>query len=221
MNTPYEILGISENADVQTVKNAYRELAGKYSEENYAGGPFEDLAKEKMRLINKAYDDIVQSRADEFKSDSGFTERRYSEYSTWKNHGNAHSGLGDIRAKILSGRIDDAQTLLDGMPPNQRNAEWFFLKGSIHHRRGWLEEAYENYARACEMDPTNLEYRGAFDNLSISRNKGRKKSTDEGTTGATDCFHCYDGCDLCDICGTLLCLDCCCETMGCDLCDCC
>lgn len=169
-----------------------------------------------------AYDDIVQSRADEFRSDASFAEKRYSTYATGQNYNHGfYSGLGDIRAKILSGRLDDAQTLLDGMPPNQRNAEWFFLKAGIQHRRGWLEEAYQNYAKACEIDPTNAEYRSAYDNLSMSRNKGKRRVKDESTADASDCCCCCGDCGLCDICGTLLCMDCCFETLGCDLCSCC
>ena len=34
-----------------------------------------------------------------------------------------------------------------------RNAEWFFLKGTVLYKRGWLEEAYNHFSRAVQMDP--------------------------------------------------------------------
>ena len=43
-----------------------------------------------------------------------------------------------------------------------RDAEWYFLKGSVLYRRGWLEEAKEHFFRATQMDPENMEYRNAY-----------------------------------------------------------
>ncbi|HBG56339.1 MAG TPA: molecular chaperone DnaJ, partial [Ruminococcaceae bacterium] len=68
----------------------------------------------------------------------------------------------DVRELIMQGRVVDAEQILDGVPPERRNAEWFFLKGTVLYRRGWLEEAYGDLARACQMDPSNAEYRAAF-----------------------------------------------------------
>ena len=62
MNNPYEVLGISRNATDEQVKNAYRELARKYHPDNYADNPLSDLASEKMKEINDAYDAIMAER---------------------------------------------------------------------------------------------------------------------------------------------------------------
>ena len=62
MTNPYEVLGVSENASDEEIKKAYRELARKYHPDNYADNPLSDLAGEKMKEINDAYDQIVNSR---------------------------------------------------------------------------------------------------------------------------------------------------------------
>ena len=114
-----------------------------------------------------------------------------------------------MRQRINSGRIDDAETILDGIPNNMRSAEWHYLKGMIHQRRGWLNEAYRCYQTACRMDPSNSEYAAAFNSMNTNANGGYRTSRNSSD------------CDTCDICQGLICADCCCECMGGDLIPCC
>ncbi|NMA36967.1 MAG: J domain-containing protein, partial [Papillibacter sp.] len=63
MRDPYEVLGVSRNASEDEIKKAYRELARKYHPDNYKDNPLSDLAQEKMKEINEAYDAITKGRA--------------------------------------------------------------------------------------------------------------------------------------------------------------
>ena len=63
MKNPYEILGISPSATNEEVRAAYRNLAKKYHPDNYIDSPVADLAEEKMKDINWAYDEILRIRA--------------------------------------------------------------------------------------------------------------------------------------------------------------
>ena len=58
---PYEVLGVSENADEETIKRAYKELVKKYHPDKYVNNPLADLAAEKMKEINKAYDMLTKT----------------------------------------------------------------------------------------------------------------------------------------------------------------
>lgn len=196
MKNPYEVLGISSSATDDDVKKAYREAAAKFS-----GDPA------KMDEINSAYDHIILSR------NSGCADNRNDAYNSG-NYSGASGGLGDIRAKLNAGRIDDAEMLLDGIPLQRRTAEWYFLKGTIQQRRGWLESAAESFRKAAEDEPNNKEYRNAYENINRSRKGDFRNSRD---------YDDNDGCcgSPCHLCMSLLCADSCCECMGGDLIRCC
>ncbi len=200
MNDPYAVLGVSKNASDEEIKNAYRELARKYHPDNYADNPLSDLAGEKMKEINEAYDAIMNSRRGGSKSSGG----------AYQN--NAASSFPEVRSLINQGRLEQAQEILDGVPPQTRNAEWYFLNGTVLYRRGWFDQAFTSFTTASRMDPTNAEYRNAVNNA--QRQSGRQYNPyhSYGSTG---------GCSTCDVCQGLICADCCCECMGGDLISCC
>lgn len=211
MNDPYAILGIDKNATDEQVKEAYRQLARKYQTDNYSASPLSDIAQQKMNELDHAYDEIMMFRRGQTGQSAAGTQRStYQRGNRRSCGGNAYdyenSQFPDIRANINCGRIDDAETVLDGIPVDMRNAEWYFLKGQIQQRRGWFDEAYKNYSKACQMEPQNTEYSAAFNSLNNNANGGYR--TAHGGNR---------GCSGCDICSGLLCADCCCECMGGDL----
>ncbi|MCI8554447.1 MAG: J domain-containing protein [Clostridiales bacterium] len=200
VNDPYQVLGISPNATDDEVKAAYREMARKYHPDNYSNNPLSDLAQEKMQEINEAYDWIIR-------------QRRNGGSRAGTGGGRASSRYADVRSMINSGRIQDAEILIDGVPAGSRDAEWYFLKGSILYRKGWLEDAYQNFSAACQMDPGNAEYQAAVSQMNARRQTGGYHTAGVPTRGG--------GCSSCDICSALICTDCCCECMGGDFIPCC
>ncbi len=193
---PFEVLGLPQGADDNSVKEAYKNLARQYS----VNGSMPDGAK--MREIDEAYDAIVLSRTGAG-SQSGSS-----------NAGSAYvnTDFSDIRAKINSGNTNEAEIILDSIPIWQRTAEWYYLKGTVEYRKGWLENAARSFERASEMEPDNAEYRRACNNINSDRAGGYRteRKTDKSS-----------GCSTCDICSGLLCADCCCECFGGDLIPCC
>ncbi len=193
MNNPYEYLGVGRNATEKEIMNAYRRIAGEINNSSLS----DDERTRRMDELNNAYDTILNDL------------RGASSYANNSQYNN--SQFADVRQRIDSGRIDDAETILNGIPVSMRNAEWQYLKGVIHQRRGWLNEAYSCYQSACSLDPTNSEYAAAFNSLNNNANGGYKTNRQNNTSS----------CDGCDICTTLICADCCCECCGGDLISCC
>lgn len=63
MTDPYKVLGVSPNATDDEIKKAYRELARKYHPDNYTDTNLAELAEEKMKEVNEAYDQIQSQRS--------------------------------------------------------------------------------------------------------------------------------------------------------------
>ena len=172
MNDPYKILGVPEDASDEEIKKAYRELARKYHPDNYHDNPLEDLAKEKMKEINAAYEQITKERASGRRTGGaggayGGGSYGYGGYQSYGGYGSSQSYSGQssvlqqARIAINTGNISRAEALLANY--SDHNAEWNFLKGVVCYRRGWMDEALRYYRTAVQMDPGNAEYRQALD----------------------------------------------------------
>lgn len=210
MNDPYSILGISPNASDDEIKKAYRDLARKYHPDNYHDNPLSDLAQEKMKEINEAYDAITKQRSGGSYGDGGSAWQSAGSntgYQTGRT-GGAAGVYAEIRTAINTGDIQRAERLLNSI--SDRGAEWNFLMGSLCYRKGWIDEAGRYFQNAVNMDPMNPEYRQA---LAYMNAGGSAYRAGRGRGVA--------GMDTCDCCSSLICADCCCECMGGDLIPCC
>lgn len=169
MNDPYKILGVPEDASDEEIKKAYRELARKYHPDNYHDNPLEDLAQEKMKEINAAYEQITKERASGRRTGGAYGggSYGYGGYQSYGGYGSSQSYSGQssvlqqARIAINTGNISRAEALLANY--SDHNAEWNFLKGVVCYRRGWMDEALRYYRTAVQMDPGNAEYRQALD----------------------------------------------------------
>ncbi len=213
---PYKVLGVSPDASDEQVKQAYRDLARKYHPDNYANNPLADLAQEKMKQINEAYDTITRQRkAAQSGPGSSYQQTSYGSASYQRSSSSQGSGqFADIRRLIMQRRMVEAEELLDGIPASRRSGEWYFLKGNILYNKGWLDEAYRYFTKAVQLEPANREFQNALQQISWQRSNGRPTGYGYGGTVSRSN-------DVCDIFSTLICMDCCCECMGGDLIGCC
>lgn len=200
----YQILGVGRNASEDEIKTAYKNLIKKYHPDNYVNNPLSDLAAEKTKEVNEAYDRIMNER------------KNVGNSNAYNNGSYGNSEYQNVRNLINQNRIEEAEYILNNVGVQQKNAEWHFLKGNIFYKRGWLNEAFNFYSKAINMEPGNAEYKNAMMQMRMQRN---------GAFNANPFGNGYNqyprsngrGCTCLD----LICLDSCCECMGGDLISCC
>lgn len=198
MKDPYTVLGVSHNATDDEIKKAYRSLAKKYHPDNYDdSNPLKELAAEKMREVNEAYETIKKNRA------AGNTSNTYGTQDSYTYTGSPE--YARIRTLITQGRYTEADRYLEMIAASMRGAEWCYLKGIVLLKKGWVMDGTEYIRRAAELDPGNAEYRRAYNDI---RNAQYGGTTDTRTVHST-------GCSACDICTGLMCLECMCNGFRC------
>ena len=194
MKDPYEVLGVPKGASQDEIKKAYRELARKYHPDHYAGNPLADLAEEKMKEINEAYAVLTKDGGAGASSASGsYGSAGYSGPS------GGSAEFAEVRRRIQAGDLEGAERILDGI--GGRTAQWYYLRGVIAQRRGWMDEAAQNFRIAVQMEPGNPEYAAALNRTGAGAYTYRQQEY-----GGTD-----DN-ELCNLCGSMLCLNCLCNS---------
>lgn len=203
MKDPYEILGLQRGASKDEVKSAYRRLAKKYHPDMNENNPLQDLAEEKFKEVQWAYDEIMNGTANSYESNYNSSYKSNSSYN-----GNGSNNLYSVRQYIQSGRFQDAIKILNGMP--SRNAEWNYLMGVCYVNMGSIGQGVQFIKNAVNMDPGNFEYRNFYNQVANMQNAYTQRSYNyRGGNSSADC------------CTQLICADCLCECLGGDLISCC
>ncbi len=201
MKDPYEVLGLQRGASKDEVKSAYRKLAKKYHPDMNENNPLQDLAEEKFKEIQWAYDEIMNGNA------SG-------SYSYQGNGGSGNSydsgsgGLFNVRQQVQTGRFQEAIRTLNSM--SVRNAEWNYLMGVCFVNMGSIGQGMQYVQNAVRMDPANFEYRNFLNQILNMQNTYQQRSYNYGRSNSSA-----------DCCTQLICADCLCECLGGDLISCC
>ena len=210
MTDPYKVLGVAPDASDDEIKKAYRALARKYHPDKYRDSDLADLASEKMKEVNAAYEEIQNMRKNGGSSSSS-SGAGYGGYSTGTSSSTGNPKYNEIRRLINASNVPEAERLLYEFHEGDRGAEWNFLFGCVLIKKGQFVDAQRYFDIACSMDPYNNEYKAARENL---RRRASGYGGGYNTSGG-------GGCSGCDICSSLICADCCCECCGGDLISCC
>lgn len=194
---PYEILGIKPNATQAEIKSAYRTLIKQYHPDQYGDNPLRELAEEKMREINGAYDTLTKGSSN-------------SSYSNSTGSSSDSYALNEARQLLQGRQLKAAEAKLNSI--TDRNAEWNFLYGVVLSNKGWYDGALNHIQLAVNMDPNNSEYRNTLNSLNQrgqSYGGNFYRQTGRNNQSNLDC------------CMNLWCLDSICECAGGDLIGCC
>ena len=111
MTDPYKVLGVSPDATDDEVKKAYRALARKYHPDKYRDSDLADLASEKMKEVNAAYEEIQNIR-----KNGGAAKNQSSSSQGSYNYGGGTSKnplYNEIRVYLNQGNIAAAEAKKD------------------------------------------------------------------------------------------------------------
>ena len=206
MRDPYQVLGIPSTATDEEVKKAYRDLARKYHPDNYHDNPLADLAQERMKEINEAYEAVQSQRKAQrsggYSASGAGYGTGYSGYqSAYQGSYQGSSRYQRVRMAISSGDLNLAEELLNAQ--TDHNGEWNFLKGAVCYKRGWMDEARRYYETAVQMDPGNAEYQRALDMINGNGAAYRPNGYGHVSTGSCAGDNCTS---LCAACACMNCL---------------
>jgi molecular chaperone DnaJ len=203
---PYKVLGVSPSASNDEIKKAYRELSRKYHPDSYIDNPLANLAEEKFKEVQEAYDQIMKEREGGVNSDNSF-------YSRESANGYEDEDL-EMKAayNYLTARYyKEALHTLSGIA--HRGARWYYYSAMANAGLGNNIEAYNHAQQAVNMEPGNREYTDYFNQLQWRNQRYQGTNTGFGGTGT--------GFGTGNLCCDLWCADTLCECMGGDLCSCC
>ena len=224
-NDPYQVLGVSPSASEEEIKRAYRELSRKYHPDSYADNPLAELAEEKFKEVQEAYDQIMKSRSGGYGSSNYGGTRGYSSQGTgaWGSYGSGgyRSNAGDQDPQMqaaynyLAGRnYQEALHVLNGIA--NRSARWYYYSAVANAGVGNGLAAMEHARQAVNMEPSNPEYRNLLNQLEYNGNRYQSTRYGGGPVGNRGGSYGLD-----NLCCDLWCADTLCECMGGDLCGCC
>lgn len=144
MKDPYEILGLSSDADPDQLRARYQALRDRYSEQRYQDG---EIGNEGARLLSE-----LESAWSIIQKD---IERR----------GSGKGDYGYIESQIRAGQYDKAQDALDSI--TNRDAKWHYFQSIIFYKRDWLSESRSQLEIAIQLDPGNNKYKESLRKLDM------------------------------------------------------
>ena len=200
MADPYKVLGVKRNATDEEIKAAYHELVKKYHPDKYIDNPLADLAEEKLREVNDAYDVLMRGKSggspstsySNSSSNDSYTYGTYT-YGTGYDHGQGgdaytsaqNSSHYNVREALDRNQLSRAEQLL--ATSANRDAEWYFLSGVLSYKKGFYDDALSKIGYAVNMNPRNPEYMRVYQQIRGTGALYRTTSTTRGYDNSSMC----------------------------------
>ena len=197
-----ELLGLSEGATEEEIKEAYARLRAKYLEDRFKDGEEGNEAARMLTKLDTAYNELMSELAEDQTAAEGGTS------------------FDRVEELIRSGDIQEAQRVLDSF--NERSARWHYLQSVVFYKKNWMNESKKQLEIAMQLEPDNDKYKEAYRKLSdrikgaAQQPQGENRSVYEGQTmqsadqdqmGGNFCSWCIQCCAI-NRCVNMLC-NCC------------
>lgn len=206
---PYDVLGIPQSASDDEVKRAYRDLSRRYHPDANVNNPLADLAEEKFKEVQEAYDTIMRERENGGYSYGGGYSYNGGNYQQQTQSTYQSPEIQAVYNYINSRRFQEAINTLNRM--SIRNAQWYYLSAVANAGIGNNILARDHASQAVNMEPNNLEYRQFLNQISWNAQRYQTNPYGRGYGNSSPC-------GTGNLCCDLWIADSLCECMGGDLC---
>lgn len=173
MSNPYKVLGIDRNATDDEIKTAYRQLSRKYHPDANVNNPNKAKAEEMFKLVQQAYDQIMNERKNGSYNGNANSYGNYGSYGNGDPFGGFGGFGGNTRYNqssynqensyytaasnyINNGKYREALNVLNSI--SERNAQWYFLSSLANNGVGNNVLALDMAKTALRMEPNNTTY---------------------------------------------------------------
>lgn len=184
MYDPYSVLGVPRNAGMDEIKKNYRKLSREYHPDANINNPNKEEAEEKFKLVQEAYEQIVDEREhgggyDYGPFGGGPADYSYRGTGSTGSYGGASQRTGSyggsagfkgtytgsasddpkLRAAvefINNGAYREAMSVLDSI--SEKTGMWYYLRACTEYGMGNIVNATQ-YARvAVNLEPNNPDF---------------------------------------------------------------
>jgi molecular chaperone DnaJ len=201
---PYKVLGVSPSASNDEIKKAYRELSRKYHPDSYIDNPLSDLAEEKFKEVQEAYEQIMKERENANTGGSSYYNREADYSGSEEDSIEMKAVYNYLTAKYYK----EALRALSDI--SHRNARWYYYSAVASAGVGNNIEAFDHAQQAASMEPGNPEYTNFLNQIQWRNQRYQNTGYNTGRGFGSG-----------NLCCDLWCADTLCECMGGDLCSCC
>lgn len=199
IDDPYSVLGLTPGASDEEVKRAYRDLAKKYHPDMNPNDPH---AAHMMNQINAAYDQIKNPPR------KTTTQTSYDPFSGWTHYEDRqqHTDTSSTELNaawhyIQNGYYQEALYVLNSAPPSQRTTSvWYYLSAIANTNLGNKALGYEQIVRACQMEPSNVQYRLTKEQIEYHGRTYQERQSAYNFAGVDPSKLCLGLCICCNLC---------------------
>lgn len=159
---PYKVLGVSEDADEDEIKKAYRSLSRKYHPDSNINNPNKKQAEERFKEVQEAYKMImdIREKGDAF----GYGGNDYNGTGSSQSGGqNTFAAMQAVHEYINTGNYKEALLLLSVI--QERNALWYYYSAVANSGIGNNIAALRDAQEAYRREPGNPQYASLLSRL--------------------------------------------------------
>jgi len=139
----FEVLGLTENADEQQVRQAYHQLVKACHPDQFAEGDAQQQAQEKLIQLNLAYEQALRQ-------------------ALGKKQPPLHTVSGEEAKRIARKLLDQQRyesALLQLSHADAKDDEWYYIHGLLLMGMHQYDTAHQSFREAVRLRPDNNDYR--------------------------------------------------------------